>query len=106
MLPLATREEWENTENARGRQENLKQEAMHKRLSLQGPKAERLAEYVGTLQKVARDIELGRKWQRWYNEVYVEQIWEEWKTGMDMPFIEGFVDGLRASDDGEWRVEV
>jgi hypothetical protein len=63
-------------EDTLGPKEGSKQEAVHPIVRLQDGKSQRSAEYMARLKKVARKIERGREWQRWYDEVYGERLWE------------------------------
>jgi len=92
-------EQRKTDEDTPGRKEMSKQEARHQTARLQDVKAEQLVEYVERLKKVAREIERGREWQRWYDEVYAEKLWEVWEVGDEMPVTDVFVDAWCAGDE-------
>jgi hypothetical protein len=85
-------------EDTLGPKEGSKQEAVHLIVRSQDGKSQRSTEYVQRLKKVARKIERGREWQRWYDEVYGERLWE---VGDGMLVTEVFVDAWYASDEEE-----
>lgn len=112
-ITALAKERQKTGEDTLGPKERSKQEAMHQTARLQNVKSQRLAEYMERLKKVARKTERGRGWQRWYDEVYGERLWEVWEVGDGMQVTEVFVDAWCAGDDeegsgcgcGEWGCE-